>query len=203
MMLLYINTTWIHGLTHWGRVAHICVGNLIISGSGNVFSPGRGQASIWINDGILLRGSLRTNVNEILIQMYIFSFMKILLKMSSTKCRSFCLGLNVLILPVYTNILLGCQAGMAVVVIDILNPQFVCFCTNRFARLLHVRFLQNRYQEKQIYCLPHGPLARYANLRVRMRRECRERFPRHHRQAIPTCITARASRTCRDACRDR
>ena len=49
----------------------------------------------------------------------------------------------------------------------------------------------------------HGPLARYANLRVRMRRECRERFPRHHRQAIPTCITARAWRTCRDACRDR
>ena len=36
-----------------------------------------------------------------------------------------------------------------------------------------------------------------------MRRECRERFPRHRRWAIPTCITARASRTCRDACRDR
>ena len=49
----------------------------------------------------------------------------------------------------------------------------------------------------------HGPLARYAKLRVRMRRECRERFPRQRRQAIPTCITARASRTCRDACRDR
>ena len=27
----------------------------------------------------------------------------------------------------------------------------------------------------------NGPLARYAKLRVRMRRECRERFPRHHR----------------------
>ena len=36
-----------------------------------------------------------------------------------------------------------------------------------------------------------------------MRRECQERFPRHRRWAIPTCITARASRTCRDACRDR
>ena len=51
--------------------------------------------------------------------------------------------------------------------------------------------------------LSDGPLARYAILRVRMRRECRERFPRHCKQAIPTCITARASRTCRDACRDR
>ena len=49
----------------------------------------------------------------------------------------------------------------------------------------------------------HGPLARYAKLRVRMRQEFRERFPRHRRWAIPTCITARASRTCRDACWDR
>ena len=36
-----------------------------------------------------------------------------------------------------------------------------------------------------------------------MRRECRERFPRHCGLAIPTCITARAWCTCRDACRDR
>ena len=28
-------------------------------------------------------------------------------------------------------------------------------------------------------------------------------FPRHHGLTIPTCITARASRTCRDACRYR
>ena len=34
-------------------------------------------------------------------------------------------------------------------------------------------------------------------------RECRERFPRQRGLAIPTCITTRASRTCRDACRDR
>ena len=49
----------------------------------------------------------------------------------------------------------------------------------------------------------HGPFARYAKLRVRMRRECRERFPRHQGETVPTCITARASRTSRDACRDR
>ena len=59
-------------------------------------------------------------------------------------------------------------------------------------------------QPQCVNCLHfHGPLARYVKLRVRMRRECRERFPRHRRWAIPTCITARASRTCRDACRDR
>ena len=39
------------------------------------------------------------------------------------------------------------------------------------------------------------PLARYVKLRIRMRRECRDRFPRHRRQAFPTCIAARARRT--------
>ena len=36
-----------------------------------------------------------------------------------------------------------------------------------------------------------------------MCRECRECFPRHRWLAIPTCITCIASRTCRDASRDR
>ena len=41
-------------LPHWGRVAHICVHNLTIIGSDNGLSPGRRQAIIWINVGILL-----------------------------------------------------------------------------------------------------------------------------------------------------
>ena len=36
-----------------------------------------------------------------------------------------------------------------------------------------------------------------------MRRYCPERFPRYCLLMIPTCITARLSRTCRDVCRDR
>ena len=51
--------------------------------------------------------------------------------------------------------------------------------------------------------IDHGPLTRYVKLWMCMRRECRERFPRHHGLAIPTCITVRVWRTCRDACRDR
>ena len=35
------------------------------------------------------------------------------------------------------------------------------------------------------------------NFGLRMRRECRERFTHHRGLAIPTCITARAWRTCR------
>ena len=90
------NSTWFH-LTHWGRVTHICVGNLTIIGSDNGLSPGRRQAIIWTNAGILLIGPLGTNFSEILIEMHTFSFKKMHLKMSSAKWRLFGLGLNELI----------------------------------------------------------------------------------------------------------
>ena len=82
--------------THWGRVTHICVGKLTIIGSDDGLSPGRRQAIIWTNAGILLIGPLGTNFNETLIEIHTFSFKKIHLKMSSGKWRPFCLGLNVL-----------------------------------------------------------------------------------------------------------
>ena len=83
-------------LTHWGRVTHICVGNLTIIGPDNGLSPGRRQAIIWTNAGILLIGPGGTNFSEILIGIHTFSFKKINLKMSSGKWRPSCLGLNVL-----------------------------------------------------------------------------------------------------------
>ena len=83
-------------LTHWGRVTHICVGNLTIIGSDNGLSPERRQAIIWTNAAILLIGPLGTNFSEILIEIQTFSLKKIRLKMASAKCRPFCLGLNVL-----------------------------------------------------------------------------------------------------------
>ena len=81
-------------LTHWGRITHICVGKLTIIGSYNGLSPGRRQAIIWTNAGILLIGPLRTNFSEILIEIHTFSFKKIDLKMSSGKWRPSCLGPN-------------------------------------------------------------------------------------------------------------
>ena len=83
-------------LTHWGRLTHICVGKLTIIGSDNGLSPERRQAIIWTNAGILLIGPLGTNFNEILIEIQPFSLKKMRLKMSSAKCCSFRLGLNVL-----------------------------------------------------------------------------------------------------------
>ena len=70
-------------LTHWGGVTHICVGKLTIIDSDNGLSPGWRQAIIWTNAKILLIGSLGTNFNEILIEIDIFLFKKMHLKMSA------------------------------------------------------------------------------------------------------------------------
>ena len=77
-------------------MTHICVSNLTIIGSGNGLSPGRRQAIIWTNAGILLIGPLGTNVSENLIKIHIFSFKKVHWKMSSGKWCPYCLSLNVL-----------------------------------------------------------------------------------------------------------
>ena len=77
-------------------MTHICVSKLTIIGSDNGLSPGRRQAIIQTNVGILLIGPLGTNFNETSIEIHTFSFKKIHLKLSSGKWRTFCLGLNVL-----------------------------------------------------------------------------------------------------------
>ena len=77
-------------------MTHICVSKLTIIGPDNGLSPGRRQAIIWTNAGILLIGPLGTNFSENLIGIQTFSFKKMPLKMASAKWRPFCLGLNVL-----------------------------------------------------------------------------------------------------------
>ena len=64
---ILIGTSWgvsCECLTHWGWVTHICVGKLTISGSDNGLSPGRHQAIIWTNAGILLIGHLGTGLGS-------------------------------------------------------------------------------------------------------------------------------------------
>ena len=82
-------------LTYWSRVTHICVSKLTIIGSDNGLSPGRRQAIIWTNAGMLIE-TLGTNVSEILIKICTFSLKKMILNMSCEKRRPSCLGLNVL-----------------------------------------------------------------------------------------------------------
>ena len=73
---------------------HICIGKLVIIGSNNGLLPGRCQAIIWTNAGILLIGTLGTNFSEVLSEIHTFSFKKMPLKMPSGKWRQFCLDLN-------------------------------------------------------------------------------------------------------------
>ena len=59
---------------------HICVSKLTITGSDNGLSPGRRQATIWTNAGILLIRTLGTNLSETLSKILTFSFKKCILK---------------------------------------------------------------------------------------------------------------------------
>ena len=77
-------------------MTHICVSNLNIIGSDNGLSPGRRQAIIWTNAGILLVVHLETNFSEILSEIHTISFKQMHLKMSAGECQPFCLDLNVL-----------------------------------------------------------------------------------------------------------
>ena len=72
-------------LTHWGWVTHIGVGKLAIIGSDNGWTPGRRQAIIWTNAGILLIGPLGANFSVILITILTFSFKKMQFKVSFAK----------------------------------------------------------------------------------------------------------------------
>ena len=72
-------------LTHCGLETHICISKLTIIGSDNGLAPGRRQAIIWTNAGILYIGKLGTNVIEMLSEVHTFSFKEIHFKMSSAK----------------------------------------------------------------------------------------------------------------------
>ena len=73
---------------------NICVSYLTSIDSDNGLSPGRRQAIIRTNAGILLIRPLGRNFNEFLVEILMFSFKKMRLKVSSAKRRPFCLGLN-------------------------------------------------------------------------------------------------------------
>ena len=63
-------------------------------GSDNGLSPGRRQAIIWTNAGVLLMQTLGTNFSEMLNEILTFLLKKMHLKMSSAKWCLFRLGLN-------------------------------------------------------------------------------------------------------------
>ena len=75
-------------LTQWGRVTHICVGNLSIIGSDNRLSPGRHQVITCTNAGIMLTGTLWIKTLHFNRNLYI-SFKKMHSNTSSAIWRPF------------------------------------------------------------------------------------------------------------------
>ena len=114
-------------LTDLGRLAHMCVSKLAIIGSDNGLAPGRRQAIIGTNAGILLIGPLGTNFSEKVIEICAFLFKKMHLKMSSGKWRPFCLGLNVLIWIIFITIVLTRSPHR----IPVFHPRWRCRSDNK------------------------------------------------------------------------
>ena len=83
-------------LTHWGRVMHICVSKLTSIGSDTGLLPGRCQAIVWTNAGILLIEPWGSTFRGILIESETFPFKKTGWQVLSAKWRPCCLSLNVL-----------------------------------------------------------------------------------------------------------
>ena len=83
---------WLQRLPHLGWVRDICVSKLTNIGSDNGLSPGRRQAIIWTNAGILLVVSPGTNFNEILLEISIQEnpFQTVVWKMAAILSRSQC-----------------------------------------------------------------------------------------------------------------
>ena len=82
-------------------MTHICVNKLAIIGSDNGLSPGRRQAIIWNNAGILLIGPLGTNFSEMqwnAIENVVWKMEAILSRLQCVKAKIWpsrhCLGLG-------------------------------------------------------------------------------------------------------------
>ena len=84
-------------MTWYGILSSMKPSKLTIIGSDNGLSPGRRQAIIWTNSGILLIRIPGTNFSDILSEIQTFSFSKMHSKMSYAVWLQCCLGLNVLI----------------------------------------------------------------------------------------------------------
>ena len=98
-------------------MTHICVSKLTIIASDNGLLPGRRQAIIWTNAGILLIRTLGTNFSEILGETDSFSFKKMHLKMSSAGGRLFSLGLNELMWILTRGFFYDLQESMPIVAV--------------------------------------------------------------------------------------
>ena len=149
---------------------HICVSNLTIIGSSNGLSPGRCQAIIWTNAGILIIGPLGTNCSEILIEIHTFSFEKMHLKLSSLEWQPFCLSLNVSTLHnilCCNNLCLHHQmTGINMFQCkDLLYRYIDAYKSKTDVWLSHL-FMRNSYGSKMVFLFGKSLLVPYDDIRL-------------------------------------
>ena len=85
---------WV-GLTHWGRVTHICFRKLTIIGSDNGLSPGRRPAIIWTNTEYCQLDPWEQTSVKFSVK-FIYFHWENAFENVVHKWRPFCFGLNVL-----------------------------------------------------------------------------------------------------------
>ena len=100
----------------------MCVSKLIIIGPDNGLSPGRRQAIIWTNAGILLIRALGTNLTEVLGEIHTFSFKKnvfenLVFEMASILPRPQCVNITPSIDRIHTG-----PEPPIIILIDVLVP---------------------------------------------------------------------------------
>ena len=103
---LWVLILWQESVEAGNQWILLTTSRITLTGSDNGLSPGRHQAIIRNNAGILIIGPLGTNFSENGMGIYTFSFGKMHLKMSSGKLWPFWFGFNMLTWP-WLNVTLG------------------------------------------------------------------------------------------------
>ena len=205
--------------THLPIMPHICV-----SESGHhcfIYWIGaiRHQAIFWTNAGLLLVRPLGTIFSEILIKIRNFSFTKMHLKISSAKWRSpFVRGGDELKITATST---RGQWVKKASIFFIFVPETPWLChlvtawrvssLGSWCSLSWVSWLSNKAWVSMMWWTAVSILSisSWASYQIRKIAGCActgnagNVFTCQCGLVIPTCITARAWRTCRDACRDR
>ena len=146
-------------LTHWGWVMQICVSELTIIGSDNGLSPGRCQAIIWTNAGIMFIWTLGTNFSEILSEIHRFiqenAFQNVVCQMAAilsqpqcVSCRFKCLWQK---MQWYQYILFH----LTQIEPHILSKQSPGFFYHLFSFLTHMPYLWNHLNHCGLV-MPYG-----------------------------------------------
>ena len=115
--------SWRASLIHWGRVMHICDGNLTSFGSDNGLSPGQHQPIVCTNVRILLIGPLETNFTQFSIEL--FMSLIVLYFLHSTSVPSFYIAVVLTLSTSIFNKESACESYVCELAAILYRPQCV------------------------------------------------------------------------------